>query len=178
SSGDTNPGAPFVFMMNYSLWQMEFHGDPKILGTSFFLNGKPRTLVGIMPKRFNGYDAGIWLPLNLSAGGDGTSFPVKDSTVIWALARLKKGVTPQAAASDLDAIMHRLAQANPGELYPKRFTLVARPLLEFVVGDFKNTLYALLAAVFLLLLIACSNVGNLLLARATTREREIAVRAS
>ena len=178
SAGDTKPGAPFVFMMNYRLWQTQFGGDPKILGTMFFLNGKPRTLVGIMPQRFNGYDASVWLPLSLNPGGDGTSFPVKDPTVIWALARLKKGVTLQAAASDLDAIMHRLAQANPGELYPQQFKLVARTLLDFVVGDFKNTLYALLAAVFLLLVIACINVGNLLLARATAREREIAVRAS
>ncbi len=178
SAGDTKPGAPFVFMMNYRLWQTQFGGDPKILGTMFFLNGKPRTLVGIMPQRFNGYDASVWLPLRLNPDGDGTSFPVKDPTVIWALARLKKGVTLQAAASDLDAIMHRLAQANPGELYPQQFKLVARTLLDFVVGDFKNTLYALLAAVFLLLVIACINVGNLLLARATAREREIAVRAS
>src|SRR5229473_2334188 len=178
SAGDTKPGAPFVFMMNYRLWQTQFGGDPKILGTMFFLNGKPRTLVGIMPQRFNGYDASVWLPLRLNPDGDGTSFPVKDPTVIWALARLKKGVTLQAAASDLDAIMHRLAQANPGELYPSRFKVVTRTLLDFVVGDFKSTLYALLAAVFLLLLIACSNVGNLLLARATVREREIAVRAS
>jgi len=165
-------------VMNYRLWQTEFHGDPKILGTTFFLNGKPRRLVGIMPRRFNGYDAGVWLPLSLRPGADGTSFPVKDPTVIWALARLKKGVSLQAAAADLDAIMHRLAQANPGELYPQRFSVVTRTLLDFVVGDFKNTLYALLAAVFMLLLIACTNVMNLLLARATAREREIALRAS
>jgi putative ABC transport system permease protein len=178
STSDTKPGAPFVFVMNYRLWQTQFGGDSKILGATFFLNGKPRTLVGIMPQRFNGYDASVWLPLGLSPGADGTSFPVKDPPVIWALARLKKGVGLQAAAADLDAIVHRLAEANPGDLYPQRFTLVTRTLVDFVVGDFKNTLYALLAAVFMLLLISCGNVGNLLLARATAREREIAVRAS
>jgi putative ABC transport system permease protein len=178
STGDTKPGAPFVFIMNYHLWQTQFGGDSKILGATFFLNGKPRTLVGIMPQRFNGYDASVWLPLGLSPGADGTSFPVKDPPVIWALARLKKGVGLQAAAADLDAIVHRLAEANPSDLYPQRFTLVTRTLVDFVVGDFKNTLYALLAAVFMLLLISCGNVGNLLLARATAREREIAVRAS
>jgi predicted permease len=98
--------------------------------------------------------------------------------VIWAMARLKKGVTLQAAAADVDAILHRLAQANPGEHYPRRFKVVTRTLLDFVVGDFRKTLYALLAAVSMLLLIACSSVGNLLLARATVREREIALRAS
>ena len=178
SAGDVKPGAPFVFIMNYRLWQTEFSADPKILGSTFFLNGKPRTLVGIMPQRFNGYDAGVWLPLGLGPGADGTSFPVKDPAVIWAMARLKKGVTLQAAATDVDAILHRLAQANPGEHYPRRFKVVTRTLLDFVVGDFKKTLYALLAAVSMLLLIACSSVGNLLLARATVREREIALRAS
>ena len=175
---DVKPGAPFVFMMNYRLWQTEFHGDPKILGTTFFLNGKPRTLVGIMPQRFNGYNAGVWLPLGLTPGGDGTVFPVKDPDVIWAMARLKKGVSLEAAATDLDVILHRLAQANPGDLYPAQFRIRTRTLLDFVVGDFKNTLYALFAAVSMLLLIACINVGNLLLARATVREREVAVRAS
>jgi putative ABC transport system permease protein len=178
SPDDGRPGAPLVFMMNYRLWQTEFHGDPKILGANFFLNGKARTLIGIMPQRFNGYGSSLWLPLGLSPGADGTSFPVKDPPVIWALARLKKGVSLQAAAADLDAIVHGLAQVNPGELYPQQFKVVTRTLLDFVVGDFQNTLYALLAAVFLLLLIACGNVGNLLLARATVREREIAVRAS
>ena len=178
SADDEKPSAPLVFMMNYGLWQTQFGGDSRILGATFFLNGKPRTLVGIMPRRFNGYDAGIWFPLSLRPGADGTVFHVKDANVIWALARPKKGVSLEAAAADLDAIVHRLAQASPGELYPQQFKIVTRTLLDFVFGDFKKTLYALLAAVFMLLLIACINVGNLLLARATVREREIAVRAS
>lgn len=176
--GDGKPGAPFVFMMNYRLWQSEFAGDPKILGKTFFLNGKPRTLIGIMPQRFNMYGSDLWFPTDLSPGADGTVFPVKDPDVIWACARLRKGVSLPVAAADVDAILHRLAQANPGELYPKQFRVVARSLLDFVVGDFQKVLYALLAAVCMLLLIACGNVANLLLARATVREREIAVRAS
>ena len=178
SPGDGKLDTPFVFMMSYRLWQTEFNGDPKILGKSFFLNGKPRTLIGIMPQRFNGYGSSLWFPLDLSPGADGTVFPLHDPDVMWALARLKKGVTLRAAGADVDAIVHRLAEVNPGELYPQRFRIVARRLLDFVVGDFKGTLYALLAAVSMLLLIACGNVANLLLARATVREKEIAVRAS
>jgi putative ABC transport system permease protein len=176
--GDGKPDAPFVFMMNYQLWQTEFHGDPKILGQTFFLNGKPRTLIGIMPPRFNGYGSSLWFPLDLSPGADGTVFPVHDPDVIWACARLKEGVSFQAAAADVDAILHRMAQANPGELYPRQFKIVVRTLLDFVVGDFSRILYVLLAAVFMLLLIACASVANLLLARATVRERDIAVRAA
>lgn len=176
--GDGKPGTPYVFMMNYQLWRTEFHSDPKILGQPFFLNGKPRTLIGIMPQQFNGCGSSLWFPLDLSPDADGTVFPVHDPDFIWACARLKKGVSLQAAAADVDAILHRMAQANPGELYPKQFRIVIRTLLDFVVGDFWKILYVLLAAVSMLLLIACGNVANLLLARATVREREIAVRAS
>jgi len=175
---DGKPGAPAVFMMNYQLWHSEFQGDPAILGKTFFLNGKPRTLVGIMPERFNGYGSSLWFPLDLSPGAEGTVFPVKDPDVIWMCARLKRGVSLETAAADVDAILHRRAGANPGELYPKQFKLNVRTLLDFVVGDFSGILYVLLAAVFMLLLIACGNVANLLLARATVREREIAVRAA
>lgn len=178
SPDDVKPDAPFVFLMNYRLWQTEFHGDPKILGKTFILNGKPRTLVGIMPQRFNGYNASVWLPLGMIPGADGTVFPFKDPAVIWSMGSLKKGVSLETAAADLDAILHRIAQNNPGDLYPAQFEVRTRTLVDFVVGDFKTTLYALLGAVSMLLLIACLNVGSLLLARATVREREIAVRAA
>ena len=178
SSDDDRPGAPLVFMMNYQLWQTEFHGDEKILGQSFLLNGKPRTLVGIMPQRFNGYGSSLWLPLSLRPGADGAVFPVHNPEVLWACARLRKGVSLQAATADVDAILHRMAQANPGELYPRQFKMVVRTLLDFVVGDFSRILYIMFAAVSMLLLIACGNVANLLLARATVREKEIALRAA
>jgi putative ABC transport system permease protein len=169
---DGNPGAAPVFVMNYRFWQSEFGGDPKILGRSFAFYGKPTTLVGIMPAHFNAFNASYWLPVSAerdgkSLGGGGT-----------VMGRLKPGVSVAAAAADLDAIAHHGRMANPDGTIPGRFAIVSRTLLDSLIGGFKKTLYALLAAVFLLLLIACANVANLLLARATVREREIAVRAA
>ena len=154
--------------MNYHFWQSEFAGDPAILNTIFILNGTPTTLVGIMPPRFNAFNANFWMPLPNNDPG------------AKVMGRLKPGVNIQTAAADLDAIAHHLQQTNPSEAFPlpEKFTIVAQTLLDSLVGNFKKTLYALFAAVLLLLLIACSNVANLLLARATTRERELAMRST
>jgi putative ABC transport system permease protein len=165
---DGRPGAPAVFVMNYRFWQSEFAGDPKILNTTFILNGAPTTLVGIMPRRFNAFDRSFWMPL--SEGQRGSQV----------MGRLKPGVSVQTAAADLDAIAHHFQQTHPGDAFPlpEKFAIVPQTLLDSLVGNFKKTLFALFAAVLLLLLIACSNVANLLLARATTRERELAMRSA
>ena len=167
SKEDGNPNAPPVFVMNYRLWQREFGGDPKILGKVFILNSKPTSLVGIMPLQFNAFNADFWLPV------------APNYTSLQMAGRLKPGVSVAAAGADLDSIAHRLHKPNLGGVFPEdRFTIVPQMLLDSLIGDFRKTLYALLAAVFLLFLIACSNVANLLFARATTREREIAMRAT
>src|SRR5712664_1255904 len=169
SLDDGRPGAPPVFVMNYRLWQREFGGDPKILGTTFILNGKPTTLVGIMPLRYNAFGANFWMPLTPDSATHGFKL----------MGRLKPGVSAQTAGADLDAIAHRLHKPNPGGIFPEdKFAIVPQALLDSLIGNFRTTLYVLFAAVLLLLLIACSNVANLLLARATAREREIAVRAT
>lgn len=158
--------------MNYRFWQSEFGGDPKILGTNFILDGVPRTLVGIMPRHFNAFNATFYVPAR-----PGRSGPSLDGGASL-MGRLKPGVTLKTAGADLDDIAHRLQKENPEGIFPEKFAIVPQTLLDSLIGDFEDTLYALLAAVFLLLLIACSNVANLLLARATSREREIAMRAA
>jgi putative ABC transport system permease protein len=175
TSEDGKPGSAPVFAMSYRLWQREFAGDPQIVGTTLTLNGRPRTLVSIMPPRFLFDGADVWIPIRLSRSG-GSDQP----QYMGALGILKSGVTLRGAAADLNIIAHRISKIYPRE-YPQQFTVRTVGFADAIVGivgHFKPMLYTLIAAVSLLLLIACSNVANLLLARATVREKEISLRAS
>ena len=177
---DAKTGQPPVFAMNYRLWRDHFNSDPSIVGTSFAVGGASRTLVAVMPPRFqiNPEGSDIWIPTNPDPSDSGTSMNAAEPMHLWwPLGRLKTGLNPQAVSADLNLIGRRLAKSFPN-LYPPQFNIVARPFVDVVIGNFKSTLYALAAAVGMLLLITCTNVANLLLARSTTREKEIAIRAS
>ena len=167
--GDCKSGAPAVFVMNYRLWERDFGKDSNILGRVFNLNGSPTTLVGIMPREFNAFEASFWLP----DSPDASRPSLRGGAEV--VGRLRPGVSVETAAADLDVIIHRLP--NSGGVAQK-FTVGVQKWLDALIGGFKEALYALIAAVFLLLSIACANVANLLLTRATNRERELAVRTS
>ena len=175
-AGDYEPGAPPVFVLRYKTWVKSFGADPKIIGNTFVLNGTPRTLIGIMPPRFGWGDADMWIPDKPSQATTNSvagAFP----RFWFLLGHMKPGVTPKQAEADLTVIAQRLAKEFPKE-YPKHFSVQLMSLTDLVVGRFRTTLYIVLAAVGLLLLIGCGNVANLLLARATTREKEFAIRAA
>jgi putative ABC transport system permease protein len=173
---DGKPGSPAVLVMSYALWTRLFNRDPTILGTTLNLNGTQRTLVAIMPPRFRFGDCDIWMPLALTRTTFITGFGVQPNEV-WTIGRLKQGASLKAAAADLEVIATHFEKTYPA-WFRVHYQLVVNSLTEVSVGSFKPTLFALIGAVTMLLLMACSNVANLLLARATAREKEMAIRAS
>jgi putative ABC transport system permease protein len=169
---DARPGAPPIFVMAHKLWVKRFNLDPSILGKTFTLNGTPTTLVGIMPPRFTKLGADVWIVRSIERADP------RANRDFWMFqAKLKPGVTIQQAQADIELIARRLAQIYPDN-YPKNFSVQIISWVDSLVGQFRKTLYTIAAAVGLLLLIACSNVANMLLARATAREKEMAVRSA
>jgi putative ABC transport system permease protein len=172
---DYEPGATPVFVLRYKTWVNQFNADPSIVNKQFVLNGTSRTLIGVMPPRFAWGDADVWIPEKPSHAD---TTPTLGFNRYWFLmGHLKPGVSEREAQADLAVIAQHLSTVYPKD-YPKHFAVEVQSLTDLVVGRFRTTLLIVLAAVGLLLLIGCGNVANLLLARATTREKEFAIRAA
>jgi putative ABC transport system permease protein len=169
---DARPDAPPVAVLRHRAWVSYFGADPTVVGRTILLNGEPRTIIGVMPPRFTWHAADVWLPKPIDRGASDPRTPFRNFQ-----ARLKPGVTLREAEAQLNVIAASRAREHPAE-YPDNFQMQVVNVIAFTVGGFSRVLYTTLAAVTLLLLIACCNVANMLLARATTREREMTVRAA
>ncbi|MGB8097040.1 MAG: ABC transporter permease, partial [Terracidiphilus sp.] len=177
TAADDTPAANATVILSWSLFKRRFGSNPAILNQTIRLDARPYTVVGVMPAWFAFPDATtqLWTPVY-------HYMPAKmmipyDFHMFWVIGRLKPGVTETEARADLSVISRQIHNAHPENPFIDR-RANSRPLLEHLVGDIQRPLYVLLAATLCVLLIACMNVANLLIARAAARRKELAIRTA
>ena len=172
TADEDRPGAPNVIVLSYAFWKQEFGADTTIVGKHVVVNGSDATVLGVTERGFGLYEpVDAWLPIRFSAAQR-----TQGGRWLRAIGLIKSGVTVDQADRELKTLESRVAQELPK--YNANMTAFAMPLRDKLVGNSQRILWTLLGSVGFLLLIACVNVANLLLARGADREREIAVRIS
>ncbi len=177
TQADDNPAASGTVLLSWGLWKRRFGGDPAILNQTIFLDAQPYTVIGVMPAWFDFPDPSIqlWTPVYHETPEDEmTSF---SNHMFRIVGRLKPGVGASQGVADLSVISQRTHNAHLNDPFIFQ-SARSRPLLEHIVGEIKKPLYVLLEATCCLLLIACLNVANLLVARAAARRKELAIRTA
>jgi putative ABC transport system permease protein len=172
TENDVRSGHEEVALLSYRYWQAHYGGSTSALGQVINVDRHPRTIIGIMPPRFLWRGADVYLPVEMT-----NTYEVEGQRFFALVGRLKPGVTDAQAAAELRPVFNEFSETAPF-IFPKNLGLGILPFEEMFKSNLANTLYLLLASVFVLLFIACVNVSSLLLARAVSREHEFLVRAS